>query len=320
VPGKEPMPAPDARTVLVTGASSGIGRAIVERLAAAGWTVFAAARKPRDLESLAAVPGITPLRLDVRDPAQVAAAVDRVREAGRGLDALVNNAGLGGIGPIAAFTDAELRDLFEVNVFGVFRMTREFLPLILPVRGRIVTIGSQAGSIAMRWYAPYTMSKHAMEAFTRVLDEEIRPHGARASIVQPGAVSTAIGENSIAGDRARFERAPAPFDAEAREILPALDAPITFNPSRPEGPGNRNPCPPDHVAQVVQAILDASDPPLRALVGTRWEGNRVLTTLIDRIADANECPSLRYPAEELAARLRERLDRRPPGNPEVPTS
>jgi NAD(P)-dependent dehydrogenase (short-subunit alcohol dehydrogenase family) len=297
------------RPVLITGASTGIGRAITERLAAAGWPVFATARKPSDLEALAAIDNVTPLELDVRDPAAVGAAADRVHSGGAGLYALVNNAGLGGIGPIASFTDSEVRDLFEVNVFGVVRTTQAFLPLILESKGRVITIGSQGGSIAMKYYAPYTMTKHAMEAFTKALDDEIRPHGARAAIVQPGGVVTAIGDNSSAGDRERFRRAPPPFDAEARQVLEAFDEASSFDPTRPESAGNRNPCPPDDVARAVENVLTAADPPLRTLVGTRWEGNRVLDSLLDRIAEANDCPSLAYPAEELVERLRERLRR-----------
>ena len=302
----EPMTV-SSRPILVTGASTGIGRAVTERLAAAGRPVFATARKPADLAALGAIVNVTPLELDVRDPAAVAAAVDRVRSAGRGLDALVNNAGLGGIGPIASFTDAEILELFEVNVFGVVRMTRAFLPLILESRGRVITIGSQGGSIAMKYYAPYTMTKHAMEAFTKALDDEIRPHGARAAIVQPGGVITAIGDNSAAGDRERFRRAPPPFDEEARQVLESFDEGSAFDASQPESGANRNPCPPDEVARAVENVLAAPDPPLRTLVGTRWEGNRVLDSLVDRIAEANACPSLNYPTEELVGRLRARL-------------
>lgn len=293
--------------VLVTGASTGIGRACVERLAAAGWSVFAGARKPADLTALAGMPGVTALALDVRDAVDVSAAATRIRASGQKLAALVNNAGLGGIGFLASFTDDEVHELFDVNVLGVVRMTRACLPLILASKGRIVTIGSQGGSVAMKYYAPYTMTKHALEAFTKALDDEIRPHGARAAIVQPGGVITAIGENSAGGDRDRFRRAPAPFDAEAKQVLEHFDESAGFDPDQPEGPGNRNPCPPDDVARVVENILEAADPPLRTLVGTRWEGNRVLDSLVDRIAEANACPSLNYPTEELVGRLRARL-------------
>jgi len=293
------------QTIFVTGASTGIGRATVLRLASQGHPVYASARKPENLAALNAVKGVTAVPLDVRAPEQVLAAVEKVRESGSGLYGLVNNAGVGGIGPIASFTDDEVRDLFETNVFGVFRMTREFLPLLLESRGRIILVGSQGGSISMKYYAPYTMTKHALEAFVVALDLEIRPHGARAAIVQPGGVITAIGDNSQAADWDRFARAPAPFDQEARDIAATLGLPSTdsFDPSLPESATNRNPSPPEAVAEAIQEALDSPSPRLRTLVGTRWEGHRVLDALMEKLAQANACPSLRYSREELIQRL-----------------
>ncbi len=296
-------PSTSSRPVFITGAGSGIGRATAVTLSGLGHPVYAAARKTAHLEELGAIGNITPVRLDVRDPDQARAAVEMVAAAGAGLYALVNNAGVGGIGPIAAFTDDEVRDLFEVNVFGVVRMTRLFLPMLLEARGRVVIVGSQGGSISMKYYGPYTMTKHALESFVVALDAEIRPHGARATILQPGGVITDIGRNSAGADEARFRRAGPPFDVEAGEILSMPDGSEAFDPSRPESAANRNPTHPDVVADAVRDALDAADPALRVLIGTRWEGNRVLDALMSRIDDANACPSLRYPEEELLRRL-----------------
>lgn len=295
------------RSILVTGASTGIGRALVERLAGLGHPVFAGARKPADLDALGAISGVTPLRLDVQSPADVEAARAAVSATGQGLWALVNNAGLGGIGPLVAYTDEELRDLFEVNVFGVVRVTRAFMPLLLEARGRIVLVGSQAGSISMKYFGPYTMTKHALEAMTVALDAEVRPHGVRVTILQPGAVTTAIGDTSSTADRDRFARAPAPFNAGMTAVPAGFGEPRSFDPSRPEAADNRNPAPPEAAAETVRRILDADDPPLRVLFGTRWEGNRVLTALVQRLADANACPSLGESRDELVARLDEAL-------------
>ncbi|MHC4989930.1 MAG: SDR family NAD(P)-dependent oxidoreductase, partial [Planctomycetota bacterium] len=106
------------QAILVTGSSSGIGRHLVEHLASEGHVVYATARSHSDLETLARVEGIVPVELDVRRPEQIARAVALIEKAGRGLDALVNNAGVGGIGQLCTFIDGEMRDLFEVNVFG----------------------------------------------------------------------------------------------------------------------------------------------------------------------------------------------------------
>ncbi len=255
------------RPILITGASTGIGQAATIRLAGLGYPVFATARRPEDLAQLGSIRNVTPVRLDVRNPDDVATSLDIVRTSGRGLYAVVNNAGVGGIGPIASFTDDDVRDLFEINVFGVMRLTRAFLPLLLESSGRAIVVGSMGGSISMKYYAPYTMTKHAMEAFVTALDIEIRPHGARAAIIQPGAVTTAIFETAHEADRQRFLRAPAPFDREAREVLVGFDADDGFDPTQPESATNRNPSTPEAVAE------------------------------------ANDCPSLGYTRAELIERL-----------------
>jgi NAD(P)-dependent dehydrogenase (short-subunit alcohol dehydrogenase family) len=292
-----------SQPVFVTGASTGIGRATAVQLAGLGHPVFASARKSHDLKELSAIDNVTAVRLDVRDPEQVAEVYEMIRSSGSGLYGLVNNAGVGGIGPVATFTDEEVRDLFEVNVFGVFRMTRTFLPLLLEARGRVVLVGSQGGSVSMKYFGPYTMTKHALEALAVALDGEIRPHGARVSIVQPGGVRTAIFGNTVEADRDRFLRAPSPFDIEARAILETFDDDAEFDPALPESASNRRPSSPEVVAEVIRECLHSPDPPLRSLVGTRWEGNRVLNTLMERIAQANFCPALDYSREELFARL-----------------
>jgi NAD(P)-dependent dehydrogenase (short-subunit alcohol dehydrogenase family) len=310
--------------ILVTGAGSGIGRRLAERLASLGHRVYATARNEGDLRSLATLDTVVPLRLDVRDPAQIERAAAEVAAAGHGLRGLVNNAGVGGIGPIASWTDAELEEIFAVNALGPVRMSRAFLPLLLQSKGRIVNVGSQGGSISKKYFGPYTMTKHALEAFTIALDEEVAPFGMRASIVQPGGVATSIGEKSVRGDLGRFRRAPAPFDEEGRAIAEALDpaAPAggtgggeqageaeerageaAERAEAPESEENRKPSSPDLVADAILHALFDPEPRRRYLVGTRWEGNRVIDTLFERLADANACPSLRYSRDELVAWL-----------------
>jgi NAD(P)-dependent dehydrogenase (short-subunit alcohol dehydrogenase family) len=298
--------------IFITGAGSGIGRALTERLAAMNRRVYATARRPSDLSSLGLIRNVIPIDLDVRRPEQVEAAVDTVRSAG-GLEVLVNNAGVGGIGPLCSFTDEEILDLFDVNVFGVVRLSRAFMPLLLESKGRVVTIGSQGGTISSKYYGPYTMTKHALEAFTVALDAEIRPFGARAVIVQPGGVRTDIGAKSDRETRARFERATPPFDREAAQVLSTFDEPDGFDDRLPESSTNRNPSPPESVVDVVMEALAAEEPRLRYLVGTRWEGDRVVDALLDRLVDANECATLRYSLADLVERLEARME--PGGRP-----
>lgn len=323
----------DHRAVLVTGASSGIGRHIAERLAGLGHRVYATARRAADLEALAAVSGVEPIELDVRDPDQIARARARIermerteRTAGE-LFGLVNNAGLGGLGPLATWSPEELREIFEVNVFGPVQMSTAFLPLLLAARGRIVNIGSQGGSIAMGNYGPYTMTKHALEAFTVALADEVAPHGVRVSIVQPGGVVSAIGENGMTGTVSRLRRAQPPFDQAAQSFLAAFESPgSAMSPSagasasssasaadtedtarraaEPESATNRKPSSPEIVAVAVIDALFSANPRPRYLVGTRWEGERVLRMLAERLLDANDCPTLAYSVDELVERIR----------------
>lgn len=291
--------------VLVTGAGSGIGLAIVEALLARGVPVWAGARRPAHLQALRER-GALPLQLDVRDAAQVQAAAEAVAASGRPLFALVHNAGVGGIGVLQSWSDEDLRDLFETNVFGVHRLTRALLPALLactPHKGRIVCIGSQGGSITHPFYGPYTMSKHALEAYAQCLRQELAPHGVAVAIVQPGAVATEIGANGLEGNAARLRATPEPFAALAQQVLQGLLNPQPAPAGEPESARNRRAAPPAVVAERVLAVLDHESPPLRHLVGTRWEGDRVIDTLIERLLDAAGSPSHGLSAAELAARI-----------------
>jgi NAD(P)-dependent dehydrogenase (short-subunit alcohol dehydrogenase family) len=305
------------RPILVTGASTGIGNHLTRRLAELGHTVFATARKPADLESLAAIPGVEPVAMDVRRLDDVRRAVAQVEARGAGLYGLVNNAGLGGIGPLATWSEEELLEIFDVNALAPIRLTQAFLPLLLRAGGRVVNIGSQGGSISMRYFGPYTMTKHALEAFTVALAQELGPYGVEVSIVQPGGVRSAIGENSLSGTMARFRRATSPFAEEAQAVLasfeqePPADAAGEAVDER-EDETHRQPSSPGIVAVAVLDALFAENPRPRYLVGTRWEGSRVLDALMERLLDANDCPTLGHPLDELIAMLQARAAKRDP--------
>ena len=295
------------KPVMVTGASSGIGLHLTERLAALGHRVFATARKRADLERLSAIEGVIPIEVDLRDPAAIERAAAAVAEHGLGLYGLVHNAGLGGLGFLTTWSEEELREIFQVNVFAPIQLTRACLPMLVTSRGRVVHIGSQGGSISMRYYGPYTMTKHALEALNVALGDELAPHGVPVSIVQPGGVVSAIGENAMPGILERFRRAGPPFEEEARAVLASIaEEEPAASEDEPESATNRKPSSPEIVAVAVLDALFASEPRARYLVGTRWEGGRVLRALLDRLLDANDCPTLRYSEDELIAMLRER--------------
>ncbi len=174
------------RAVLITGASTGIGRKTAEVLAAKGFFVYAGARKDEDLKALDAIPNVKGIKLDVTKQDQIDAAVKFVRDAGRGLYGLVNNAGVGVIAPLIEMRDDDLKFQLDVNVFGPFRVTKAFAPLLIENKGRVTTTGSISGFVAWKMGGAYTMSKHAIEAYTDTLAAELEPFGVRVSVIEPG--------------------------------------------------------------------------------------------------------------------------------------
>jgi NAD(P)-dependent dehydrogenase (short-subunit alcohol dehydrogenase family) len=187
--------------VLVTGASSGIGRAIAETLADSGHLVYAAARKKADLDKLARIKNVEPVRLDVTKPEEVANVADHVKRKGKGLFGLVNCAGLGDVWPLIGSTDEDLVRLFEVNVFGVHTVTRSMLPFLIESRGRIVNIGSLGGIASTKPLGAYCMTKFAVEAYSEVLASELARYGVRVAVLEPGDYRT-----NIVGPIARYVR------------------------------------------------------------------------------------------------------------------
>jgi NAD(P)-dependent dehydrogenase (short-subunit alcohol dehydrogenase family) len=179
---------------LVTGASSGIGKAAALSLVEAGYTVVGTSRKAAKVEPFA---GVTFVDLDVADDGSVAAAVKQVIERFGRIDVLVNNAGFGSAGAAEESSIAQDQRVFDINVFGLFRMTKAVLPHMRAQRsGRIVNISSVVGFIPVPYMAVYTASKHAVEGYTESLDHEIREFGIRAVLVEPAWTNTAFEANA----------------------------------------------------------------------------------------------------------------------------
>jgi len=214
------------RAVLVTGASVGIGRKVAERLAAEGYFVFAGARKEQDLKALDAIPNVKAVRLDVTIPAEVAAAVEVVRSSGLPLHGIVNNAGVAVVDPVLSTSEADFDFQMQVNVYGVFRVTKAFAPLVIASKGRIVNISSISAFLSDGGTSAYTMSKAAVEAFTNVLAVEMAPLGVPVIAVEPGAYNTDILKPALARSVTKgFEAdrsAMKPPDEVATAVLQAL--------------------------------------------------------------------------------------------------
>jgi NAD(P)-dependent dehydrogenase (short-subunit alcohol dehydrogenase family) len=189
-----------SKAVLVTGASSGIGRKITEHLAADGYFVYATARKEEELKALGAIKNVQPLHLDVTQPADIAAAVEAVTKGGRGLYGLVNNAGVATFGTIADMRMEEFDLTMKVNAYGPVMMVKAFEPLIIAAKGRIVNIGSPSGITDGGGpdIVAYVMSKHAVEGLTDSLVRQLAPLGVQVSAVEPGAYRSNMDKNMLA--------------------------------------------------------------------------------------------------------------------------
>ena len=209
---------------LVTGASSGIGRVTAQALRRAGYKVFGTSRKP-----MADAPdGISMLVCDVTDDESVQTAVDEIMVRAGRIDLLVNNAGIGLLGGAEESSAGQARALFDVNVFGVLRMTNAVLPAMRRQRkGRIINISSILGLIPAPYNALYASTKHALEGYSESLDHEVRTQGIRVVLVEPGVTRTAFEENITRPDRPLppYDKARANAEKLMREIVERGDAP-----------------------------------------------------------------------------------------------
>ncbi len=195
------------RVYLVTGASSGIGYALATRAAASGAIVYAGTR---DLARAPSAEGVHPLLLDVNQPSQAEKAVSTIlAEQGR-IDVLVNNAGFGVYGAFEELTDEQIRAQMETNLFGCMRMARLVLPSMREKKsGTIVNVSSILGRISIPTGSAYTASKYAVEAFTEVLRQEVRPFGVHVFAVEPGLIRTRFKENMVKS--ANINRPDSPY-------------------------------------------------------------------------------------------------------------
>lgn len=186
-----------SRTVLITGCSSGIGRALATTFESRGHTVYATARKPGDLEQLERA-GLRPLELDARDHEQIQAAVSTIDEEVGHLDILVNNAGINAVGAVLDVPADKLREQLEINVVGPIELVRRAFPLMRDRDARIVNIGSVVGVHATPFAGPYSASKAALHRLNDALRMELAPFGIHVILVQPGAIRSSMGENASA--------------------------------------------------------------------------------------------------------------------------
>jgi NAD(P)-dependent dehydrogenase (short-subunit alcohol dehydrogenase family) len=272
------------RSVVVTGAATGIGRACALALHRQGWMVFAGVRRDEDGEALRKETSdhVRPLRLDVNDAEQIRHAALTVAAAvgESGLDGLVNNAGIAVAGPLEFVPPATLLRQLEVNVVGQVAVTQAFVPLLRRARGRIVNMGSVSGLVSMPFMGPYSASKYALEAVTDALRLELAPWGIGVVIIEPGTVATPIWDKS--GQAAADLWAGYPPEAQALYggVFEGLRKTVVEQ-------GKRG-IPPARVAQAVMRALTAEQPRTRYVVAPGGRGRAIglLRRLPDRMRDS----------------------------------
>jgi NAD(P)-dependent dehydrogenase (short-subunit alcohol dehydrogenase family) len=283
-----------SKAILVTGASSGIGRNITETLAADGYFVYAGARKQDGLDALNKIPNVQSLRLDVTKQDEIDAAVKTVRAGGRGLYGLVNNAGVATLGPLAEIDEAELMWIFDVNVFGVYRVTKAFAPMITESTGRIVNISSISGVLSGMFWGPYGMTKHALEAYTDALAEEMALFGVQVSAVNPGNYRSRIGtKEAVTLAEKPYAQPGSPYAEPFRGHIDYLSDRSMYRA-------------PDEVsAAVMQALFEPAPKPNYLVVPNQDEAGWTIRRIIEEMAELNADQPYAYTDEQLIEMVRE---------------
>ena len=279
---------PAQRAILVTGASTGIGRKVTERLAADGYFVFAGARKPEDLKALGALKNVQAVRLDVTKQEEINAVADLISKSGRGLYGLVNNAGIGTVGTVADMKPEEFDLLMAVNLYGPYRMTKAVEPLIIAAKGRIINMGSIGGIGFSPNLMAYSMSKHALEAFNESLILQLKESGATSSIIEPGDYNSEIGKSAIqrlGADAAVFRDEGYRLTADRSQFKE-----------------------PDEVANAVEKALFEPSPKHRYQVTpNQEEAEWAISSLIGQLVQLNEGQPYTYSRDQLVKMLDDAL-------------
>ena len=243
-----------SKAVLITGCSTGIGRATAERLASRGWSVYATARNAESIADLA-TRGCKTLALDVCDEASMRTAVQTVERAEGAVGVLINNAGYGLEGAFEEVPMTDIRRQFETNVFGLIAMTKLVLPAMRGQRwGRIVNLSSMGGKLTLPGGSYYHATKHAVEALSDALRFEVKGFGIDVVVIEPGPIKTRFGDTAAGSIAAHADSPYAAFNAVLeKQIREAYEG----------GPMARFAAPPEAVAEVIEKAITAASPKTR---------------------------------------------------------
>jgi len=284
----------EQKAVLVTGASTGIGRKITEVFAEKGYFVYAGARKKKDFDALNAIENVQAIKLDVTEQKQINAAVATVEKGGLGLHGIINNAGVFIGGPLVDVDLEEFKWLMDVNVYGVYRMNQAFGPMIIESKGRISTIGSISGTLAGRYGGQYSMSKHAIEAYTDSLAAEMAPLGVQVSVIEPGNYNSAISASAKARMLKKNKDYAQKGSAFAEDFNEWLER--DWDRTRYKNPD-----------EVAEAALHAmfSDKPLRRymVVPEEREAGWTIGKQVQKLVELNDWQAYSYSREQLIEKI-----------------
>ncbi|MHA1198917.1 MAG: SDR family NAD(P)-dependent oxidoreductase [Candidatus Heimdallarchaeaceae archaeon] len=282
--------------ILITGSNTGIGRKTLELLTSKGLEVYAGARKEKDLEELDKLHNTTAIKLDVTKPEEIQQAVSTINKLGKGLYGLVNNAGIANVGPIFTHSEEAMYEMFDINVFGIHRVTNAMLPFLFKSKGRIVNISSISGILTAPFFGLYSMGKHAVEAYSDALYVNLRKDGIEVSIIEPGNFKSEIGKSMYRRrieekDDLRIFMKPSHRKMQLKEMKEQFDGPDT----NPE---------PVAVAEAIYDALYSEQPKPRYLVtGNQEESRWVIKRMLFEMKQMNMEHEFSYSRDELVELL-----------------
>ena len=281
------------KAVLVTGASSGLGRSMTELMASNGYFVYAGARKDKDMQELNAIENVQAVRLDVTKQDEIDAAVKTITDAGRGLYGLVNNAGVVVLSPLIEIDEEDFDFQMGVNVYGPYRITRAFAPLIIESKGRISIISSISGTLSSATWGPYSMSKHAMEAYGDALADEMKRFGVKVSLIEPGTYQSKIVKSAINRMKQRGQT------TQGSQYQAGLDESVEWLTTALAQSGD-----PSEVSEaVMHAMFDANPKPRYLVVPNQEQAQWTINRAMERLVELNASQKYSYDREALIEML-----------------
>lgn len=242
------------KVALITGASSGIGKAVYKKLSAEGWRVYGTSRKA-DKKGPIEQDGGSMIYMEVTDEASVKAGVGIIKDREGRLDALINNAGYGIAGSVEDTSTDEAKSLFDVNFFGVLSTVRACMELLAESRGIIINISSVAGRLTIPFQSMYSAGKAAVEAASEALRMETKPYGVRVCIVEPGDTKTDFTQNRTWSEAARGSK----YESRMKVSVKKMEH------------DEQNGAPPEAVAKTVYNMMCRKNPPVRRAVGFSYQ-------------------------------------------------